>query len=109
MYRLQEHLHRQLFREDLRKKAREDAQRIAAYLKETYQAEVFGIGSAFDPERPFSTRSDIDLVVKGLPEERYFHILDEVSVLTAFRLDLIPFETARPTILEEIQLPGRKL
>ncbi|GAB4363648.1 MAG: hypothetical protein Kow009_00190 [Spirochaetales bacterium] len=109
MYRLQEHLHRRLFREDLRRKAREDAKKIAMYLKETYQAEVFGIGSAFDPERPFSTRSDIDLVVKGLPEERYFHILDEVSVMTSFRLDLIPFEDARPSILELLHRGGRKL
>ncbi len=109
MYRLKEHLHRRLFREDLRAKARKDAERIALYLKETYQVEVYGIGSAFETNRPFSTSSDIDLVVKGLPKERYFHILDEVATLTTFRVDLIPYEDANDAIIQETRDVGTKL
>ncbi|MCX7788119.1 MAG: hypothetical protein N2442_10525 [Spirochaetes bacterium] len=106
---MKEHIHRRLFREDLRARARKDAERIAAYLKETYQAEVYGIGSVFDTSRPFGPHSDIDLVAKGLPKERYFHILDEAAILTSFRLDLIPYEDATVAILQETKDPGRRL
>jgi predicted nucleotidyltransferase len=109
MYKLKEHLHRQLFREDLRAKAKADVIKIAEYLKTRYAAEVFGIGSVFEEDRPYGPRSDIDLVVKGLPESRYFHILGEVSDMTNFHVDLIPYESANELIIEQTELEGRKL
>jgi predicted nucleotidyltransferase len=106
---LKEHLHRQLFREDLRAKAKSDALRIAEYLKTRYAAEVFGIGSVFEEDRPYGLRSDIDLVVKGLPREKYFHILSEAADMTKFHVDLIPFESANDLVIEQTELDGRKL
>ena len=52
-----------------------DAQRIAAYLVKEGARRVVGIGSAFEPSRPFTDRSDIDLVVEGIEPGRFFRCL----------------------------------
>jgi hypothetical protein len=71
--------------------ARRDAEGIARLLKERYGAEVWGIGSLFENLRPFRRGSDIDLVAKGIPRDRFFEILAEVEGSTSFSVDLIPW------------------
>ena len=61
---------------------------------------MIGIGSLFDPARPFLERSDIDLVVSGLPKGKYFAALSEAADLTRFHLDLIPLEDANDLLRE---------
>ena len=99
-YRTVEHLNRALAGRHDAAAARADAERIAAHLRDRYQAEVIGIGSLFDPARPFLERSDIDLVVSGLPKGKYFAALSEAADLTRFHLDLIPIEDANDLLRE---------
>ena len=89
--------------------ARADAARIAAHLRDRYQAQVIGIGSLFDPERPFLERSDIDLVVSGIPKGRYFAALSEAAELTRFHLDLIPIDDANDLLRETAARLGVRL
>ena len=77
-----------------RPRALADARRIAALLREHGAARVFGIGSAFDSARPFTRRSDLDLVVEGLPPESFFRVWALAEKRTAVPLDLKPLETA---------------
>lgn len=46
------------------------------------------------PDRRFTKRSDIDLVVEGLPSRRFFRTLAGAADMTAFELDLTPAESA---------------
>jgi predicted nucleotidyltransferase len=86
-----------------------DAQRIAQVLKEKYGCtRVVGIGSTFN-EKDFTEYSDIDLVVYGLPEGKYFSISSEVGYLTSFEVDLIPAENARPLTLQLSEQEGVEL
>jgi predicted nucleotidyltransferase len=94
---------------EARKQAQEDARRIARVLTEKYGVEVYCIGSLFDPDRPFSRKSDIDLVVKDLPQERFFSISAEAQELTDFHLDIIPYEDANDLILETVAEKGVRL
>jgi len=104
-YRTLEYLERLRPKPGDRRKALADARAIAAYLRREYGAEVYGIGSLFVAGRDFTERSDIDLVAKGLPAERFFSILVKLDGMTPFKLDLVPFEDAnefmRKTVLEE--------
>ncbi|TVR64875.1 MAG: DNA polymerase subunit beta [Spirochaetaceae bacterium] len=97
------------FREDLRQDAERDARKIADHLKQTYGATVYCIGSVAEKDRPFSSRSDIDLVVKGLPRNRYFAILAEISDMSEFGVDLIPYEDANELAIEMVKTVGIEL
>jgi len=61
-YRVLDHLERLAPAPGDREKALADARRIAAFLRETYGAETKGVGSLFLEGRPFTEKSDIDLV-----------------------------------------------
>ena len=93
-YRILDHLERLAPAPGDRERAIADSRRIAVFLRETYGAETLGVGSLFLEGRPFTEKSDIDLVVKGLPGNRYFSILSEVEKLTTFPFDLVPYEDA---------------
>lgn len=96
-------------RQELQEKALTDAVKVAAYLREKYRCkEIYLIGSALEKER-FSERSDIDLVVKGLPAERYFHILAEIRDITPLSVDVIPYEDANKLIRETVAREGKML
>jgi hypothetical protein len=82
-----------------RDRAVADARRIARFLERSGARGVVGIGSAFDPTRPFSRRSDIDLVVDGLPPRRFFSISAQAAAMTEFHLDLTAAESATPALL----------
>ena len=86
--------------------ARRDAQAIADMLKERHGAEVWGIGSLFEPGRPFRKGSDIDLVVRGVSKDCFFEALAEAQALTDWSLDLIPWEAANDLIREIVQESG---
>jgi predicted nucleotidyltransferase len=69
---------------------------------------VVGIGSAFDPER-FSQRSDIDLVVFGLPANAYFSTLGQIMMMTKFKVNLIPYESATALLKQRVAEEGAQL
>ena len=87
-------------------RARADATRIAAYLRERYGADVHGIGSLFEGLRPFTSKSDIDLVVRGLPRNRFFGILGEIDALSRFEVNIIPWEDANDLVREIVARDG---
>ena len=104
---LLEHLRRTRFAPGDRARARRDARRIAAFLRQRGAERVVGFGSAFLPEeeKRFTTRSDLDLAVEGLPPRHFFTTLARAQRLTDFQLDLVPLESAtaflRKTVREE--------
>ena len=108
-YRTVEYLNRALAGRGNAAVARADAERIAAYLRDRYEAEVIGIGSLFEADRPFLERSDIDLVVSGIPKGEYFAALSEAADLTRFHLDLIPLEDANDLVRDTAARRGVRL
>lgn len=84
------------------------ADRCAQILYENYGvAKVYLFGSLNDPEA-FHDRSDIDLVVEGLPASLYFKALAELwrQLPPGIELDLIPFEDANPELRERVLEEG---
>ncbi len=108
-YRTVEYLNRALAGRGNAAVARADAERIAAYLRDRYEADVIGIGSLFEADRPFLERSDIDLVVSGIPKGEYFAALSEAADLTRFHLDLIPLEDANDLVRDTAARRGVRL
>ena len=83
-----------------------DAKKIAHFLRENYRCgDVYLIGSLLDRER-FSASSDIDLVVKGLPKQKYFSMLAEIRDITQFSVDVIPYEDANKLMREVVEKEG---
>lgn len=80
-----------------------DAKRIALYLKEKYNAKIWGIGSLFSQTDIFTDNSDIDLVVSNIPDKEYFSLLAKLDSFTDFSLDLIPYERANNLIHKNIE------
>ena len=103
------HLRRTRFSPGDASGARRDAQSIARFLKDGYGAEVWGIGSLFEELRSFRKGSDIDLVAKGIPADRFFEVLVEVEDQTPFAVDLIPWEEASDLIREIALASGVRL
>lgn len=75
-----------------RERALADARRIATYLLDQGANRVIGVGSTFDATRPFTDRSDIDLVVAGIEPRDFYAVSARAAALTDFTLDLTPFE-----------------
>ena len=84
------------------------AQRCARLLYENYGVtKVYLFGSLRDPNT-FHEKSDIDLVVEGLPPHLYFKALAELwrQLPPGIELDLIPFEDADPELRERVLKEG---
>ena len=76
------------------------ARKCARILYEKYGVQkVYLVGSLAEP-KAFHDRSDIDLVVEGLPPRLYFKALAELwrELSAGLELDLIPFEDADPEL-----------
>jgi len=84
------------------------AKSIARFLKDEYNlSEIYLIGSLAS-NRSLSWQSDIDLVVKGIPDEKYFSILSRIYDLLPkpVKLDLIPFEDTSIDFQQKIAFEG---
>jgi predicted nucleotidyltransferase len=94
-----------------RRLAIKKAKAVAKTLKEKYQArEVILFGSLIWRPDFLWRGTDIDLIVRGLEDERYFEILADVSEISyPFHLDLIPFEKAWPFMKERALKEGLRL
>ena len=86
-----------------------DARRIAWFLVRNGAQRVAGIGSAFGPQRPFTHRSDIDLVVEGIDPATSYSVSARAAALTDFRLNLPPLESATPALLRVVGEQGVEL
>jgi predicted nucleotidyltransferase len=87
------------------------AKSVAKTLKERYQAEeIILFGSLIWRTDFLWTGTDIDLIVKGLEDERYFEILADISRIShPFHVDLIPFEKAWPSMKKRALKEGLRL
>jgi len=108
-YSILKHLDSQLPGPGDTEKAGGDAVKIAEYLKNKYNAVVYGVGSLFLPGREFTEESDIDLVVKGLPSSRFFSILNEVNAISSFKIELVPWEDANEYLRDQAKKEGEIL
>jgi predicted nucleotidyltransferase len=102
---------RELEEKERRNLALKKARSIAKVLKRKYHAkEVFLFGSLVWRPDFIWTRTDIDLMVKGLEGKNYFETLADVSLIAhPFHVDLIPFENAERSIKKRILREGRRL
>ena len=100
------HIRRTRFTPADRATAQTDARRIAGFLRQEGASRVVGIGSTFVPRRRFTRRSDIDLVVEGLPPRRFFRASARAADMTAFELDLTPVESATDYMRQAVDDEG---
>ena len=102
---------RQKAEERRRHLAIKKARAVAKILKGKYHArEVILFGSLIWRPDFLWRGTDIDLIVRGLEDERYFEILADVSVIShPFHLDLIPFEKAWPLMKKRALKEGMRL
>ena len=103
------HIRATRFESGDRFRARVDARRIAEMLRRQGAKRVFGIGSAFEDERPFTHRSDLDLVVEGLPPALFFSAWAQAEELAAAVVDLKPLETATTAFRKAVRERGVSL
>ncbi|MBM4329813.1 MAG: hypothetical protein FJ117_01085 [Deltaproteobacteria bacterium] len=87
------------------------AKAVAKTLKEKYQAEeVILFGSLIWRPDFLWIGTDIDLIVRGLEDQRYFEILADISLISyPFHVDLIPYEKAWPSIKNRALKEGLRL
>jgi predicted nucleotidyltransferase len=99
-----EYLRKTRFAEGDRASAEAQARSIAHYLKQEYGAtRLVGIGSLFSSHKLFRPDSDIDLIAAGIPPDVFFRASARAADMTAFKLDLIPLESATPLVLERME------
>lgn len=82
---------------------------VAGKLKSIGAKEVVVFGSLIKGD--FSPDSDIDLAVKGLPEDKYLDaiiLVEKALVSTGVDFDLVLYERAHPWIKENIDM-GKKI
>jgi predicted nucleotidyltransferase len=87
------------------------ARAVAKTLKEKYRArEVILFGSLIWRPDFLWAGTDIDLMARGLEDERYFEILADISLVSRpFHVDLIPFEKAWPSVKRRALKEGLRL
>ena len=92
---------------DRKEKSQKSVQKCVAHLKNKYNVKrIFIIGSLITGF--IHERSDIDLVVEGLPTELYMKALTELWDLlpSDIELNLIPFEDAFESLKERALKEG---
>ena len=103
------HIRRTRFAPGDKARALVDAHRIARYLHRAGACRVVGIGSAFEPKRAFTPRSDIDLVVEGIDPGAFYAVSAQAANLTDFHLDLTPLECATEPLRRVAEAQGVEL
>ena len=86
------------------------ARRAATLLKEEYGVKRVVLIGSLASGKGFHQRSDIDLVVWGLDEKKYYQAVGRLQGLNPeFEVDLIEAENAPPNILIVIEREGISL
>lgn len=89
----------------------EKAKIVAKTLKEKYKVkETILFGSLIWRPDFIWERTDIDLLVRGLKDDRYFEALADIYEIShPFHVDLIPFEKAWPSVKKRAVREGVRL
>ncbi len=93
---------------DVHRQATADAERIVAFIRDTYQpTRILQWGSVLDPAL-FREYSDIDIAVEGISDaERFFSLLSDVEKMTDFPVDIVQLEHIEPEFRELLMQKGR--
>ena len=97
--------------ESLKESAREVARKAKEILKEEFNVEkVFVFGSLAKDDQPFTRWSDVDLAVKGLPEDQFFkasarldYVDDQIPV------EIFPLDSSEESLKKKIEKEGIEL
>ncbi len=106
---LLDHLRATHFESGDRERAMSNARHIARFLRSNGARRVVGIGSAFDHSRPFTRRSDIDLVVEGIEPRTFYSVSARAAAMTKFDLDVTPLESATLALTRIVDEEGVEL
>lgn len=89
----------------------EKAKLVAKTLKKKYRVkEVILFGSLIWRPDFLWRGTDIDLLVKGLDDDRYFEILADISNIShPFNIDLVPFDKAWPSVKKKAIKEGLRI
>ena len=80
------------------------AREIAEMLRTRFGAKKVAAFGSLAMATSFSRASDIDLVVWGLPPNRYFKaVVAAVDLSKEFEVDLVEIDSASPELLKEIE------
>lgn len=84
-----------------------EARKAAAFLKKEYSAQkVFVFGSMTSPI-DLHQRSDIDLAVSGIPDDKFFQAIGAITkLITTSDVDLVDIEDCKAFIKKEIMDKG---
>lgn len=86
--------------------AREEARHLAKILKKEFLARrVILFGSLVSRDN-FHFRSDIDLAVEGLPDDRFFKAVGKIIRISRFPVDIKPLEDMSEDSRREIEERG---
>ena len=97
---------RESFQREKKAALRREAEKlIRTAAKELPFRRAFLFGSVAGT-RPVSVWSDIDIVVEGLPEERYFEMIGHLRSRSRHEIDLKPLESLPQDVREEILARG---
>lgn len=93
-----------------RERAWEVARAAADLLREEYGATRVLVFGSLAHGAWFTPWSDIDLAAWGIPSDRFYSAMADVTELSSeFKIDLVDPETCRPTLREEIEREGVEL
>jgi predicted nucleotidyltransferase len=96
---------------DRKKKALDIAKKSAGILRNKFGIDrLWIIGSLANNDQPFTTWSDINLVVDGLDSSDFWKAGARLDQLTDdYHIDLIATQHAKPTILEKVKQEGKEI
>lgn len=86
------------------------AARAAQLLREEFGAQKVVVFGSLIHEKGFSHWSDIDLAAYGIPVERFYSAVADVTGLSSkFKVDLVDVDDCRPTLKKIIKKEGREI
>ena len=85
----------------------ENAKLISKLLKKKYKADYIIVFGSLTDKKRFHKKSDIDLAVSGIDDERFYDAYGEITgKYTEFMVDLVDIEDCNPSFLEVIKKEG---
>lgn len=93
---------------ELHRQAQADADRIVAFIRDTYRpTRILQWGSVIEPAQ-FREYSDIDIALEGVTEaETFFSLLAHAEEMTEFPVDIVQLERIEPEFRELLLKKGR--
>ena len=92
------------------KLAWKNAKLISKLLKEKYNADTIIVYGSLTDKKRFHKRSDIDLAVSGIANEKFYKAYGEItSKFTDFDIDFVDLQDCKESLLTSIKKEGIKI